>query len=158
MTENMTMRELLSPQSVNASLVVTTKKDVLQNISAAAAALIGQEVLSVFDVLWERERLGSTGVGQGIAIPHGRVAGLKKVTGFFARLSQPINFESIDDKPVDLVFLLLAPESAGGDHLHALASVSRLLRDAKLCEQIRRAKDADAIYRLLTEASTAEAA
>ena len=158
MAENLAMRDLISPKAVNASLDLVTKKDVLQAIAASSAALIGKEALSVFDVLWERERLGTTGVGQGIAIPHGRVPGLDKVVGYFARLSQSVNFEAIDDKPVDLVFLLLAPEAAGADHLHALASVSRLLRDQKLCEQLRRAKDADAIYRLLTEAAAAQAA
>jgi len=158
MTENLTIRELMPVQAVTASLAATTKKEVLQNIATAAAALIGQEPLSVFDVLWERERLGTTGVGHGIAIPHGRVPGLDKVFGFFARLAQPVAFEAIDDKPVDLVFLLLAPESAGADHLHALATVSRLLRDAKLCEQLRKAKDEAALYRLLTESLAVEAA
>jgi PTS system nitrogen regulatory IIA component len=158
MVENLIMRDLISPKAINASLDVASKKDVLQALADGAAALIGQEPLSIFDVLWERERLGTTGVGQGIAIPHGRVPGLDKVVGYFVRLTQPVAFEAIDDKPVDLVFLLLAPEAAGADHLHALASVSRLLRDAKLCEQLRRAKDAEAIYRLLTEASAAQAA
>ena len=108
--------------------------------------------------LWERERLGTTGVGGGIAIPHGRVAGLEKVMGFFTRLTQPVNFKSIDDKPVDLIFLLLAPEAAGADHLQALATVSRFLRDAKLCEQLRKAKDAAAMYKLLTDTQIVQAA
>src|SRR6202044_1980928 len=112
----------------------------------------GKDAHIIFDVLWEREKLGTTGVGMGIAIPHGRLEGLGEVQGFFARLPQPVPLEAIDDKPVDLVFLLLAPESAGADHLHALATVSRLLRDAKLCEQIRGAKDEATIYRILTEA------
>jgi len=158
MTQTLTMRELVLPQAVVASLTAATKKDVLQQIAVASAALLGKDSLAVFDVLWERERLGTTGVGHGIAIPHGRVPGLEKVSGFFARLAQPVNFESIDDKPVDLVFLLLAPEAAGADHLHALATVSRLLRDPKLCEQIRRASDETSIYRILTEASAAQAA
>jgi PTS system nitrogen regulatory IIA component len=158
MTQNLTISELVLPQAVVASLDVTTKKDVLQNIAASAAALLGTDALSVFDVLWERERLGTTGVGHGIAIPHGRVPGLEKVSGFFTRLTQPVNFEAIDDKPVDLVFLLLAPEAAGADHLHALATVSRLLRDPKLCEQLRSAKDEGAIYRALLETSAAQAA
>jgi len=158
MTQNLTMRELLLPQAINASLNVTSKKDVLQSIAAAAAGLMDKDALAVFDVLWERERLGTTGVGQGIAIPHGRVPGLEKVSGFFARLTQPVNFDAIDDKPVDLVFLLLAPEAAGADHLHALATVSRLLRNAKLCEELRKAKDEAAIYRVLTETSAVQAA
>jgi len=158
MAQNLTMRELVSPKSIAASLAAATKKDVLQNLAAEAADLLGKDKLAVFDVLWERERLGTTGIGQSIAIPHGRVPGLKKVFGFFARLERPVAFEAIDDKPVDLVFLLLSPEGAGADHLHALATVSRLLRNPKLCMQLRNAKDAAAIYRLLTEAETATAA
>jgi PTS system nitrogen regulatory IIA component len=158
MTQTVTMRELVSPKAVAAALPSASKKDVLQNIAVAAAAQFGIDAQAVFDVLWERERLGTTGVGQGIAIPHGRVAGLDKVCGFFARLAQPVAFESIDDKPVDLVFLILAPEAAGADHLHALATVSRLLREPKLCEQLRGAKDEAALYRILTETSSAVAA
>lgn len=152
------MRDLVLPEAVIASLNVTTKKDILETIAASAAAILGKEPLSVFDVLWERERLGTTGVGHGIAIPHGRVPGLDKVSGFFTRLSQPVNFDAIDDKPVDLIFLLLAPEAAGADHLHALATVSRLLRDPKLCDQLRKAKDEAAIYRILTESAAVQAA
>lgn len=158
MTQKLTMRELISPQAVEASLTAVAKKDILQSLAASAATLLGKDKFLVFDVLWERERLGTTGVGQGIAIPHGRVPGLDKVSGFFARLAQPVNFEAIDDKPVDLVFLLLAPEAAGADHLQALATISRLLRNPKLCEQLRSAKDAAAIYRLLTETEVAQAA
>jgi PTS system nitrogen regulatory IIA component len=158
MTQTLTMRDVVAPNAVTASLDAVTKKDVLQSVAASAAALTGKDAHAVFDVLWERERLGTTGVGIGIAIPHGRVPGLDKVYGFFTRLSKPVPFESIDDKPVDLVFLLLAPEAAGADHLHALAIVSRLLRDAKLCEKLRTAKDADAIYRLLTETPISQAA
>ncbi|HEU0118165.1 MAG TPA: PTS IIA-like nitrogen regulatory protein PtsN [Alphaproteobacteria bacterium] len=152
------MRDILSPQAVVANLAVATKKDVLQEGAKLAASKLGKDAHVVFDVLWERERLGTTGVGLGIAIPHGRLEGLDKVQGYFLRLAQPVGFESVDDKPVDLVFLLLAPADAGADHLHALATVSRLLRDQKLCEQIRKAKDEAAIYRLLTETPTAQAA
>jgi PTS system nitrogen regulatory IIA component len=152
------MRDILSPKAVSAQLVATTKKDVLQGAARLAAEQMGKDALAVFDVLWERERLGTTGVGYGIAIPHGRVEGLDKVQGFFIRLAEPIAFEAIDDRPVDLIFVLLAPADAGADHLHALAVVSRLLRDQKLCEQLRKAKDESAIYRLLTETPTAQAA
>lgn len=152
------MRDIISPNAVLAQLDAPGKKDVLQGAAKLAAAAIGKDPLVVFDVLWERERLGTTGVGYGIAIPHGRVEGLNKVQGFFIRLSEPIAFEAIDDRPVDLVFVLLAPADAGADHLHALATVSRLLRDQKLCEAIRKAKDETAIYRLLTETPTAQAA
>ncbi len=152
------MRDLLSPNAIAARLEAANKKDALHGAARLAAEQIGKDSLVVFDVLWERERLGTTGVGYGIAIPHGRVEGLDKVHGFFMRLAEPIAFEAIDDRPVDLIFVLLAPAEAGADHLHALATVSRLLRDQKLCEQIRRAKDESAIYRLLTETPTAQAA
>ena len=152
------MRDLVTPAAIDGTMNATIKKDVLQGIATIAAAQIGQDALAVFDVLWERERLGTTGVGHGIAIPHGRLAGLTKVIGCFARLAQPVPFDAIDDKPVDLVFLLLAPEQAGADHLHALATVSRLLRDPKLCEQLRNAKDNNAIYKLLTETALEQAA
>ena len=152
------MRDLLAPQSILPSLSATNKSEILQNMAVIAANEIGIDKHAIFNVLWEREKLGTTGVGVGIAIPHGRIDGLKRVHGFFARLAEPVNFDSIDEKPVDLVFLLLAPESAGADHLHALAMVSRLLRDPKLCEQLRQSKTEKDMYRLLAEATTAEAA
>ena len=152
------MRDLLSPEAILPHLEASSKKKVLQDLADHAAAALGLESHSVFDVLWERERLGSTGVGHGIAIPHGRIAGLPQVRACFARLAEPIPFDSADDLPVDLVFLLLAPESAGADHLHALATVSRHLRDPKLAEALRKAKDANAIYNLLTTLPTAVAA
>ena len=158
MAKKLMMRDILSPAAVTARLDSTTKKDVLTDISRFAASQLGLDDHSVFDVLWERERLGTTGVGLGIAIPHGRLEGLQQVQGFFARLAEPIAFESIDDKPVDLVFLLLAPEDAGADHLQALAAVSCLLRDPALCAQLRKAKDEKSLYRLLTETPTAQAA
>lgn len=152
------MRDILSPQAITARLEADAKKQVLQDIAQQVAPLAGRDAHVIFDVLWARERLGTTGVGFGIAIPHGRIEGLDHVQGFFARLAKPIDFEAVDDKPVDLVFLLLAPAEAGADHLHALATVSRLLRNQTLCEQLRRAKDAAAMYRLLTETPTAQAA
>jgi PTS system nitrogen regulatory IIA component len=158
MARKIKMRDILSPQSIMPQLDAPTKKDVLQAMAQQAAIHVGKDAHVIFDVLWEREKLGTTGVGFGIAIPHGRLEGLEEVTGFFARLAQPVAFESIDDKPVDLVFLLLAPESAGADHLHALATVSRLLRDPKLCDELRRARDERTIYRLLTETETVAAA
>jgi len=152
------MQELISPDAIIARLEASGKKQVLQDFAGFAAPHAALDSVAVFDVLWEREKLGTTGVGAGIAIPHGKLTGLDQVQGFFARLSQPIGFDAVDDKPVDLVFLLLAPAEAGADHLHALATVSRLLRDPGLCEAIRRAKDELAIYRLLTETPTAQAA
>jgi PTS system nitrogen regulatory IIA component len=152
------MRDLLAPKGVNASLAAANKAEILRGIAQLATATTGKDEHVIFDVLWEREKLGTTGVGSGIAIPHGRIEGLDRVYGFFARLATPVNFDAIDDKPVDLIFLLLAPESAGADHLRALAVVSRLLRDTKLCEQLRRAKNEADIYRILSDAPTAEAA
>ena len=152
------MRDFLAPKSVVSRLAATNKTEILQQMSQLAATTTGRDTHAVFDVLWEREKLGTTGGGFGIAIPHGRVEGLDKVYGFFARLAEPVNFDSIDDKPVDLVFLLLAPESAGADHLHALAIVSRLLRDAKLCDQLRRAKNDGDLHRILSDAAAVEAA
>ena len=112
----------------------------------------------VFDVLLERERLGATGVGAGVAIPHGKLSAVKGIYGAFARLATPIDYEAIDDRPVDLVFLLLAPEAAGADHLKALARVSRTLRDAGLVAKVRAATDADAIFSLLADDQTSHAA
>jgi PTS system nitrogen regulatory IIA component len=158
MDKSITLPDFLGPEAVLARLEAPGKKQVLLDLAQHAAGILGLEAHGIFDVLWERERLGTTGVGYGIAIPHGRVEGLGEVRAFFARLAVPIAFEAVDDRPVDLVFMLLAPEAAGADHLHALAIVSRLLRDAKLCEKLRGAKDAAAIYRLLAAAATAQAA
>ncbi len=152
------MRDILMPNAVIADLDVATKKDVLQELARRAARITGKDEHVIFNTLWEREKLGTTGVGQGLAIPHGRLPDLVEVQGFFARLSQPVAFESLDNAPVDLVFLLLAPESAGADHLHALATVSRVLRDQGLCARIRSARDETTIYRILTETPSVAAA
>lgn len=150
--------QLLSPDGVIANLKANSKKQSLQELSARAAKITGQHERAIFDTLLERERLGTTGVGNGIAIPHGRLPGLDKLYGLFARVERPIDFDSIDEMPVDLIFLLLAPESAGADHLKALARVSRLLRDKAVCEKLRGAESADAIYALLTDSPTSHAA
>jgi PTS system nitrogen regulatory IIA component len=123
-----------------------------------ATVLTGLPERRIFETLTEREKLGSTGMGQGIAIPHGRVAGVQKMTGLFAQLDHPVDFDAMDDQPVDLVFLLLAPEGAGADHLKALARVSRLLRNQAVCEKLRAAPQAATLYALLTEPSAAQAA
>jgi PTS system nitrogen regulatory IIA component len=108
--------------------------------------------------LLERERLGTTGVGCGIAIPHGKLPDLKKLYGCFARLETPIDFDAVDNEPVDLIFLLLAPESAGAAHLKALARISRVLRNAAHCEKLRAAAGPDRIYTLLTRDDQTRAA
>jgi PTS system nitrogen regulatory IIA component len=144
--------ELLQPAGVVAGLKATNKRHLLQELAAAAARLTGADERAVLDVLVERERLGTTGVGRGIAIPHAKIDGLPRLVGLFARLETPIDFEAVDDEPVDLVFLLIAPEAAGAEHLKALARVSRLLRDDELCRKLRGTKSADALYAIITSA------
>jgi len=154
----MDITDLITPEGVMVPLKVTSKKQALQAMARRAAEISGLNERLVFDTLLERERLGTTGVGNGIAIPHGRLAGLKTMHGVFARLARPINFDSIDDQPVDLIFLLLAPESAGADHLKALARVSRLLRDRSMCDKLRGAETPEALYGLLISGRASQAA
>jgi PTS system nitrogen regulatory IIA component len=147
----MLLSDFISPDSVVSSLKAKTKKQLLQDLSARAARLTGLQERDIFDVLLQRERLGSTGLGHGIAIPHGKLAGLKRIVGIFARLAEPIEFDAVDGAPVDIVFLLLAPEGAGADHLKALARISRLLREGSAVEKLRASRDAAALYAVLTE-------
>jgi PTS system nitrogen regulatory IIA component len=123
---------------------------VLLEVCTVAARLTLRSDREIFDTLLQRERLGSTGVGQGVAIPHGKLRGLERLVGVFARLARPVDFDSLDDQPVDLVFVLLAPESAGADHLKALARIARILRDPALTQKLRTAEDASGIYSVLT--------
>ncbi|HEX2447941.1 MAG TPA: PTS IIA-like nitrogen regulatory protein PtsN [Methyloceanibacter sp.] len=146
----MHLSSFISPDSVVPSLKVKTKKQLLQELSARAARLTGLPERDIFDVLLQRERLGSTGLGHGIAIPHGKLAGLKRIVGIFARLAEPIDFEAVDGEKVDIVFLLLAPEGAGADHLKALARISRLLREGNAVDKLRASRDASALYAVLT--------
>jgi PTS system nitrogen regulatory IIA component len=154
----MEINNLVSPESVLSNLRVTGKKQALQELARKAANISGQPERVVFDVLMERERLGTTGVGNGIAIPHGKVAKIDRLYGVFARLESPIDFQSIDDQPVDLIFLLLAPESAGADHLKALAKISRLLRDTTTCDKLRGTNTVDGIYAILSDSMESRAA
>jgi PTS system nitrogen regulatory IIA component len=149
---------LAGPDVVLACVKASGKKALLAELAAKAAALYKLDERRLFDRLLERERLGSTGIGGGIAIPHGRMANLDKPVGLFARLGNPVDFDSIDERPVDTVFLLLAPEGAGADHLKALARVSRLLRDRSLVEKLRATESADALYALLVETLPAQSA
>jgi PTS system nitrogen regulatory IIA component len=155
---SMEIADLISPRSVVAQLRVTNKKQALQELAKRASAMTGIHERTIYDVLIERERLGTTGIGTGIGIPHGKLPGLTKLYGIFARLERPIPFEAIDEQPVDLIFLLLAPEIAGADHLKALALVSRLLRDRTVCEKLRGTDNADALYALLTDHTATHAA
>jgi len=155
---HMHLADLIGPEAVIPSLKVKTKKQLLQELSVRAARLTGLPERYIFDTLLQRERLGSTGLGQGVAIPHGKFARLKRITGVCARLAEPIDFDAVDGAPVDIVFLLLAPEGAGADHLKALARISRLLREGHAVDKLRASRDAAAIYAVLTEGATSHAA
>jgi PTS system nitrogen regulatory IIA component len=145
--------DLLVPEAVLPTLKAQGKKQLLQELAEQAEKLTGIPERRIFETLNERERLGSTGMGQGIAIPHGRIPGLERITGVFARLETPIAYDAVDNQPVDLVFLLLAPDGSGADHLKALARVSRLLRNQATCEKLRAASKPEVLYALLTEPS-----
>ena len=147
----MELQTILSPEAVLPALKATSKKQVLKEISKKAAELLDRDERDIFDILVERERLGSTGVGHGVAIPHGRLDQLEQVTMFFARLESPVDFEAVDDQPVDIFCVLFACETAGADHLKALAKISRLMRNPAILEKLRGSNNADAIYALLTE-------
>ena len=147
----MELADILAPDAVIADMRASSKKQALIETAQRAAHVTGLHERTIFDVLLERERLGSTALGGGIAIPHGKLAGLDRLHGVFARLATPIDFEAIDARPVDLMFVLLAPESAGADHLKALSRVSRALRDRVLVEKLRATDRADALYALLVE-------
>jgi PTS system nitrogen regulatory IIA component len=154
----MELADLIAPERVIASLRVPGKRQALQELARRAAAAAKQDERDVFEVLWERERLGSTGIGMGTAVPHGKLPRLDRLYGVFARLERPIDFDAIDDRPVDLIFALLAPENAGADHLKALACVSRLLRNRTICEKLRGTDRAEALYALLVEHPASNAA
>jgi len=147
----MHLSSFISPDSVIPSLKAKTKKQLLQELSVRASRLTGVPEREIFDVLLQRERLGSTGLGQGIAIPHGKLAGLKRIVGIFARLAEPIDFDAVDGDKVDIVFLLLAPEGAGADHLKALARISRLLKDERFRGRLLSAEDAEGLSRIFRE-------
>ncbi|HET7192937.1 MAG TPA: PTS IIA-like nitrogen regulatory protein PtsN [Pseudolabrys sp.] len=153
----MTLTDLVAPNAVIAALKVNGKKQAIQELAARAAELTGQSEKAILEILLQREKLGSTAVGNGVAIPHGKMPKLDRLFGLFARLQRPIDFEALDNQPVDLIFLLLAPEAAGADHLKALARVARQLRDPEIARRLRDSGDADALYAVLAvpPASTA---
>ncbi|MCE4223052.1 PTS IIA-like nitrogen regulatory protein PtsN [Methylobacterium sp. C25] len=155
----MPVLEFLSPESVIPALKARAKKQILSELAGQASRqLPGLDEREIFETLLQRERLGSTGIGDGVAIPHGKLARLDRLFGLVARLEKPADFEALDGQPVDVVFLLLAPENAGADHLKALAQVARILREPGLLERIRTARDASALYALLTNRPTPQAA
>lgn len=146
--------DLIDPEAILPALKANSKKQVLQELSEKAAERTGLGEREIFERIAQRERLGSTGVGNGIAIPHGKLDNLDRFVGVFGHLQRPVDFEALDDQPVDLVFLLLAPEGAGADHLKALSKIARLLRDPATVSQLRTARDADMIYALMTDSAS----
>lgn len=154
----MDLTELTPIDAVFPSFKASSKKNLLQELSRHAAEAIGFPARDLLSELMERERLGSTGVGRGVAIPHCRIDQVDGVRGFLARLESPVPFDAIDGEPIDLVYLLVAPNASGSDHLKALARVSRLFRDSELCAKMRGAHDAAALHALLTSDERSQAA
>ncbi len=154
----MPLTDILTPQAILPSVKAGSKKQLLQELAAFAASQSGLSESDVYEALLQRERLGSTGIGHGIAIPHGKLPKLNQLFGIFARLEKPLDFEALDGEPVDLIFLLLAPEEAGADHLKALSRVARALRDPAIAQKLRKSHDASALFAMLTQTPTATAA
>ncbi len=154
----MDLSDLVTQKSIMASVKVASKKQLLQVLSEKAAEITGLSERDIFDTIMQREKLGSTGVGNGIAIPHGKLKNIGSIIGVFARLETPVDFEALDDEPVDLVFMLLAPETAGADHLKALSRIARILREPEMVSKLRQTKDASALFAFLTSQPTSFAA
>jgi PTS system nitrogen regulatory IIA component len=154
----MDIGELLVRDGVVLKTGASSKRQALHSVATAAAHAIGLEESKVFDALMERETLGSTGLGAGVAVPHARLDGIDRVQAVFVRLDTPVPYDAVDDRPVDLIFALFAPPRDGADHLRALAAVSRALRSAKMREQLRQARTVDAIHALFVRNETATAA
>ena len=154
----MPLTDLISAEAILPALKSANKKQALQDLSDKAAWMTGLPSREIFDALWQRERLGSTGVGAGIAIPHAKLPKCGRIHGIFARLDRAIDFEAMDGAPVDLIFLLLAPEDAGADHLKAMARVARVLRDPTFAAKLRASRDANTIFALLASLPRTNAA
>jgi PTS system nitrogen regulatory IIA component len=154
----MTLSDIIDARAVLPAVKAQNKKQLLQELSQTLAALVAVDHRVIFETLNRREKLGSTGLGQGIAIPHGRLPNISRVYGLFARLATPIDFESVDGNPVDLVFVLLAPDHAGADHLTALARISRLLREPAMLAKLRGTDTAEGLYAILTEPAATQSA
>lgn len=154
----MDLSKLLTPAAVRVMGQMTSKKRLFQELGEVASQAYGLTAAIAIDGLQERESLGPTGVGNGIALPHARLIGMEKITGIFLRLEKPLDYESVDRLPVDLVFCLLAPKDSGVDHLKALALVSRTMRDASVCAKLRANSDPTKLYAILTEAKAPQAA
>lgn len=154
----MELSSILVPSAVRVAGSVSSKKRLFLDLGEIAAASLNLPQQATVDALLERENLGPTGVGNGVALPHARLEGLDSVAGAFLRLEKPLNFESADRQPVDLVFALFAPKNAGVDHLKALALVSRTMRDASICIKLRANTDPSALHAILTEGPASRAA
>jgi PTS system nitrogen regulatory IIA component len=154
----MRMNELIAADAILPALKVSSKKQALLELSEVAGRVSGLPARAIFDTILQRERLGSTGAGNGVAIPHGKLADASRIFGIFARLEKPVDYDSPDGVPVDLIFLLIAPETAGADHLKALSRIARSLRDPTLTAKLRATRDADGLYALMTQDATPYAA
>jgi PTS system nitrogen regulatory IIA component len=154
----MPLDDLITADAILPALRVNTKKSALHEMSERAGAVSGLNPREIYDAVLQRERLGSTGVGNGIAIPHGKLLSCTKIVGVFARLERPIEFESLDGEPVDLAFLLVAPEASGADHLKALARIARVLREPRTVAQLRATRDAAGLYGVLAQHQASNAA
>lgn len=154
----MQLGQILQPSAVKTISSCTSKKRLFHDLGELAETSYGLNATAVIDALIEREGLGPTGVGQGVALPHARIAEADEVKGIFLRLEKPLSFDAVDRQPVDLVFALIAPENAGVDHLKALALVSRTLRDQSICAKLRANSDASTLHTILTEVQSSQAA
>lgn len=154
----MNIQDILQPEAVRSVASISSKKRLFQELADLAAASCGLTQSEVFEALQERESLGPTGVGQGVALPHARLDGLEKVVAVFLRLDKPVDFDAADRQPVDLFFCLLAPTNAGVEHLKALALVSRTLRVSQVCAKLRANDDASTLFTILTDTEASKAA
>ena len=154
----MPLTDLITAAAILPALRVNTKKSALHEMSERAGIVSGLQAREIYDAVLQRERLGSPGVGNGIAIPHGKLTSCTKIVGVFARLDRAIEFDALDGAPVDLAFLLVAPETSGADHLKALARIARVLRDPRIVAKLRATRDADGLYGVLTQQQTSNAA
>lgn len=145
----MNIADIISKEAVLDNVQASSKRELIQLLAQRIASLSGLDERVVFDAVWERENLGSTGYGEGVAFPHARIEGLNKVCGMFARLDDVVDFDSLDGKPVDLVFMLVSPENSGADHLTALAALSRILKTEGSCDKLRKARSVDELYAIL---------
>jgi PTS system nitrogen regulatory IIA component len=145
----MNIADIISKNAVLDHLQASSKRELVQSLAERVAAVANIDERVVFDAVWERENLGSTGYGEGVAFPHARIEGLDKVCGLFARLDEPVDFDALDGKPVDLVFMLISPENSGADHLTALAALSRILKTEGSCEKLRKARSVEELYAIL---------